>query len=91
MPNESSYDPNSISAVLSRLETKADESKEAFTQMKADFEVFKERIWTVIKEDREAIQDLKTSDAVRNKAVTVILSAAALLGWAIDLYVSWKH
>ena len=98
MPSEEMYEPNSVTAVLSRLETTLNGVADTQKSMRIEaVEVYKrvhERIDETnlaIAAQAKSVSDLQTTDKIRTRLAAAGVMVAAVVGWLINVIISVKQ
>jgi hypothetical protein len=91
MPPDGQYDPNSLNAVLSRLELGLSGCNSSLSAFREEFKVADRRLHGRLDSHEKDLVDLKEAEATRTKIVKWSVAAIAVVGWAINAVISWKR
>jgi hypothetical protein len=83
------YEPNSFTAVLSRLDTSVAACVASVDALKNEFQSAHVRLHERLDEHEQDLRALKTAEAVRKKEVKWAVAIVAMVGWGINAVISW--
>ena len=91
MSGEPLYEPNSFTAVLTRLDTKVDTVVASLVDLKTEFKEAHQRLHKRLDTHEEDLRALKSSEAVRKKEMKWAVALIALIGWGINAALAWMR
>lgn len=89
--SDDNYNPNSFTAVLSRLETGILNCGEALGSLRTEFKEAHVRLHERLDMHEKDLVDLKTNEAVRDKQVKLAVAIIAVIGWGVNALITWKR
>lgn len=91
MSEEPLYQPNSVTAVLSRLETNVGMCVDSLGRLDSEFCSAHKRLHERLDAQDVDLQALKTQEAVRGRQVKWAVAIIAAVGWALNALISWRR
>jgi hypothetical protein len=85
------YDPNSLAAVLSRLELNGQTCLQTVKDLAMKQEKSHAELNVRLDEQDRQLAALKTESILRDKQVKWAVAIIAAVGWAINAFISWKR
>jgi hypothetical protein len=83
------YEPNSFTAVLSRLETNVGSCVDALEALRSDYKEGQRRLHERLDSHEEDIGRLKEADTIRKREVKWAVAIIAVVGWAANAAIAW--
>lgn len=83
------YDPNSFTAVLSRLDTNVGSCVSSIDSLRGEFKEAHKRLHERLDAHDAELTTLKTNEAIRKREQKWAVAAIAAIGWGINAAIAW--
>jgi hypothetical protein len=83
------YDPNSFTAVLSRLDTSVSSVVNSVEALRMESQAAYKRLHERLDSHDTELNTLRTAEAVRKREQKWAVAAIAAMGWGINAFIAW--
>ena len=85
------YDPQSFTAVLSRLDTSVNNVVNSVESLRSESRAAYARLHERLDTHEKDLSDLRTNEAVRKREQKWAVAAIAAIGWGINAAIAWAR